>query len=349
MSTCLNHPSYPATATCVTCGNPYCGSCLVQFLGGHSCGPCRDAALAQMQGRNALIFTPARRWKGSGFGTLCQLGLFFGFLILGLIGTLMVPHSLPWLQGIVFLIFFALAIAAPVLSINRLSLWGNQRLRQDVMEKVTGLGAGEAARDGTFVGISPCETPRQYDGDTDWDVGFLLIRPGWAAYYGDRVWFCLRPDQVSSVELVPPRPQPLAENRLMVRWYDATTNASGVISFASRDVRVRSEKRAAAEALRAQLEVWAAQPVLVATGNLPLPPATLRSGPTSVLAGNEPGGWALQLGIGIPMGVLAALGAVGLKKATGTEVPMPLVIGIVIVASAGIAQGILNRRKGGNA
>lgn len=47
---CINHPGIPATAACARCGQPYCDSCLVEFLGSRYCGPCRNLRLVETQG-----------------------------------------------------------------------------------------------------------------------------------------------------------------------------------------------------------------------------------------------------------------------------------------------------------
>lgn len=58
MSDCTNHPGVPATKTCARCGQPYCDSCLVEFLGARYCGPCRNLKLAEAQGYPPASQTP---------------------------------------------------------------------------------------------------------------------------------------------------------------------------------------------------------------------------------------------------------------------------------------------------
>jgi hypothetical protein len=56
---CASHPGTPAVRTCSGCGRPFCDACLVEFLGGQSCGACRDARLAMMQaGSVAAVAAP---------------------------------------------------------------------------------------------------------------------------------------------------------------------------------------------------------------------------------------------------------------------------------------------------
>lgn len=50
MPTCLNHPAQEAIGGCSSCGQPFCASCLVEFMGYWHCGRCRDYRMAQIQG-----------------------------------------------------------------------------------------------------------------------------------------------------------------------------------------------------------------------------------------------------------------------------------------------------------
>lgn len=48
MHPCRNHPHVPAQGVCSHCSHPYCGACLVDFLGQPHCGYCRDFRLGTM-------------------------------------------------------------------------------------------------------------------------------------------------------------------------------------------------------------------------------------------------------------------------------------------------------------
>lgn len=88
MMACPNHPTLPAAAPCAGCGAALCENCLVEFLGGRYCGPCRDARLAQMHAApppdvEQLLESTARKTAIPHKNELAQ-----GGLILSLLGLL---------------------------------------------------------------------------------------------------------------------------------------------------------------------------------------------------------------------------------------------------------------------
>lgn len=65
MAACVNHPWVETDATCANCARAFCESCLVEFMGGRYCGPCRDLKLADMQ-RPAGLSGESGRLAGTG-------------------------------------------------------------------------------------------------------------------------------------------------------------------------------------------------------------------------------------------------------------------------------------------
>ncbi|MBM3459821.1 MAG: hypothetical protein FJX77_14975, partial [Armatimonadetes bacterium] len=107
MPYCINHPATDTTQFCSQCGYPFCGSCLVDFLGQAHCGACRDRRLVSMQtpvsttapfqGTNQVDIS---RWIEGGWRIVSQdLGSWIGATLLCfLLGTLCFP-ILPMLMG----------------------------------------------------------------------------------------------------------------------------------------------------------------------------------------------------------------------------------------------------------
>lgn len=50
MAACVNHSWIETETVCGRCRQPFCNSCLVEFLGQCNCGPCRDIRLTEVQG-----------------------------------------------------------------------------------------------------------------------------------------------------------------------------------------------------------------------------------------------------------------------------------------------------------
>jgi hypothetical protein len=350
MSTCINHPGTEAHERCAGCGRPFCPSCLVDFLGHRSCGACRDYKLAQMQPGQpgqpgpSLVFSPQRRQKGSVLAGGIMLALILGPMLLGLLlMAWLAPGGRGAIAGVLALGGIVAGFGGALALAPRVALLGNDALRRDMAAKIAGSGVPQAAEEGLFVGISPGIEQRSYDGDTHWDVGFLLLQPGWLAYYGDQIRFALRPDQVERMEIDPPRiGGPLTESRLLLYWRAAEVGLDGVLSVAVRAHNTRRERRDALEDLRRRIEAWKLQPAPPAAVRTPLPPVSVPRGTPVPVAAAEPGLW---LAVGIPFAVVAAVGAAVLKRALGIDIPTMALIPFVIVASMGLAQAIHQHRQ----
>src|SRR5689334_4537760 len=79
MAQCLNHPTVETNAVCARCAQPYCDSCLVDFMGQRYCGPCRDYRLYEMQhpGGPGAVYSGTGtvdmgRWLGAGWNIISQ-------------------------------------------------------------------------------------------------------------------------------------------------------------------------------------------------------------------------------------------------------------------------------------
>jgi hypothetical protein len=49
VAACRTHPAIKALEACAGCRESFCDACLVEFLGLRYCGPCRNAALVELQ------------------------------------------------------------------------------------------------------------------------------------------------------------------------------------------------------------------------------------------------------------------------------------------------------------
>jgi hypothetical protein len=86
LANCINHPWIETAQACANCGQPFCDSCLVEFLGQRYCGPCRDQRLAQMQGPQVAATAPFAgtgtvdmgRWLNAGWELIRNDLLTFG-------------------------------------------------------------------------------------------------------------------------------------------------------------------------------------------------------------------------------------------------------------------------------
>jgi hypothetical protein len=322
----------------------------VDLLGQPYCAGCRQRRVAQMQGGHKRVYSSNRRQLTMAVIAIVFLALFLGPLLLALILLAFIPKTMGWLQAVVALGGFATGVGACMLANQWLFLFGNSGVRRDLGEKLATNGVAEAWR-GLFVGLSPGAERKQWDGESDWDVGFLVFQPGWLTYYGDQLWFYLRPEQVERVEIDPPKKSGLKEPRLNLTWRDAATGLTGVLSISVRDLRNRWGQRPAQEALVQQIEAWRAQPVSVAVApNQPLPPV-MAPGATDLpgFASGEPGAFGRSLLIAIPVAILGGGGIALLGKAMGARIPIygviPILIGVTFALSAAWEKRLKEKKK----
>jgi hypothetical protein len=201
---CANHPAVEAMGHCGRCGRPICAGCTVELLGQRLCAPCRDWRVAELQGYTARVFGPGRRHAQSLRALAIFLPAFFAPLLIGLALVSWAPiRQTGLLAACIALGSLGASIGLSAFLAPRLALPGNDRLREDVRRKLLATGVPDSALGGPFVGVSPGEERCSFDGDSNWDVGFLSLEPGWLAYYGDQVRFALRPHQLESVAVDP--------------------------------------------------------------------------------------------------------------------------------------------------
>lgn len=244
-------------------------------------GSSREQWLVEAPPPGKPVFSHTRR-----IGTrLLMFPVFFAALICPmLLGLLLMFCLVPAGTGpVAAAIFFASFAAVVVVCLRlpqRFLLFGNGGLRRYVGEKLARAGAEEAVRSGEWVGLAVGEEPCMYDGDTDWDVGFLVLRPGTLLYCGDRARFALRADQVTRLTLTDPLPPLEEEVRLQIDWCDTASVEKGVLTLTIRRFRNWGEARQKVEAFLTELERWQRQgvPLQQPPLSLPLPPVAVSGG-----------------------------------------------------------------------
>ena len=97
--------------------------------------------------------------------------------------------------GVLFTIACFLGIS------NFLPLKGNRKLADRLREKVEKEGAPTEIREGIFVSLAPDSSPRMYEGNWGWDVGFATISNDSLHYWGEEARFTLHRDQITSLSL----------------------------------------------------------------------------------------------------------------------------------------------------
>jgi hypothetical protein len=347
VAACVNHPEVEAAAACSRCGRPLCSGCVVELLGQPLCAACRDWRVAELQGHTARVYTPARRRRTGGIVAIVFLvGLLLPPALLFLALRLLDLHLAPAVTGLLAVAAITAGVAVVGALSPRLALWGNNALRRDMTRKLAATGVPPEALGGAFVGISPGEERRSYDGEAHWDVGFLYLQPGWLAYYGDQVRFALRPHQLEQVEIDPPERFTAAiESRLLLRWQEPGADVGGTLALGAREWRTRREARQRLEALKEQLAGWQAAPSPEVAVPPPLPPVQVKGGTAMPAHLSEPAAMRRWFGIAVLLTLFAVATDVGLQRGLGIRIPVSVWVILVITLSNALAHLVERFRK----
>ena len=168
-----------------------------------------------------------------------------------------------------------LGILLPLAIHNHLALLGNRALRRNVTAKLT--APGHSPEGMAFIGFSPGESLRVWEGETDRDVGFLETAEAALVYQGDTFAWALRREDIDAVELLD---MPGAPQRVAVSWH-TPGQPPRTFTVGSREASTLRASNRATLALFEVLEKWYAE-----SGELGEVP-TLGPPPTSV-AGSLP-------------------------------------------------------------
>lgn len=170
-----------------------------------------------------------------------------GLLVLEALGDN--PHG-P-LAGGVAAASFILGGFLPWLAQNYMGLAGNSTLRKRLRDRLLADETCDPSG-ADFVGFAPGERLRVWQGDTDRDVGFLLMNPDALVYYGDEFEWTLPRESIDHIDLAPTEP---GMRRILIRWH-APREAGRTLSLESRDAPCLSRARTATLGLHHRLRAW---------------------------------------------------------------------------------------------
>jgi Zn-dependent protease with chaperone function len=160
------------------------------------------------------------------------------------------------------------------------------KLVASLKAKFSNEGVLADAWDGVFVGFSPAAAPRNYEQNSNWDLGCLFIRSDRLCYWGEETKFALRPDQITAITLAPGMPGLLPPWRIYLAWKDEELGTTGVFNIGcingASTLRLRKQSSRLAERLKSW---WKTAP---SVRPLPGPLATLRSPQIGAVTGAVP-------------------------------------------------------------
>jgi Zn-dependent protease with chaperone function len=142
---------------------------------------------------------------------------------------------------------------------NRIVYWGYQSVCRRLKMKLDKRGLGEAARNGSLVGLAPAAESRKYEGYSFWDMGVLWLTKEKLYYIGEQCEFALEREQVCEVYSCDTAPEWVTEKSLYIRWKDLPEGPAKTLHFvATGEVAVTRAKRAIDE-LQTRVQAWIQQ------------------------------------------------------------------------------------------
>jgi Zn-dependent protease with chaperone function len=170
-------------------------------------------------------------------------------VILAWLVTWFPPAGYLWLPyGAAALLYFLGVALIPHWASVRLKMG----LRQKIAERLFGLNHPQA---GIFIGLSPGEEMRLFEGSFDWDLGFLFIEKDRLCYIGEQTRFALERNQVLRVKVGPSAPRWMHLPRICLEWADSAAQKAGTLSLAPVGKEFFGNRRQIFDLLEA-LEQW---------------------------------------------------------------------------------------------
>jgi Zn-dependent protease with chaperone function len=162
---------------------------------------------------------------------------------------------------------FAAAIPATLIAFLVFSNYASRLTRRGTVDslkkKLESQGVQTTAWSGVFVGLSPAATPRIYEGNANWDIGYLFFRSDRLCYYGEEAKFALRQNQITAIKLGDGMPALLPTKRIYIAWKDEERAACGVFNIACGKAGSTLHANTLTKDLAQRLQAWWKTPPIV--------------------------------------------------------------------------------------
>jgi hypothetical protein len=163
-------------------------------------------------------------------------------------------------QRLLYLAGFAAAALAYLAVCNYIPVRKLRSLIPQLKAKVQTEGVQADAWNAVTVGLTPGAMPRTYEGQSQWDLGFLFVRSDCICYWGEEAHFALRRDQITAIKLGPSTPNLLGLARVYIAWRDTERSTCGVFSIACASAETLLTLSEQTKKLFSQLLRWHATP-----------------------------------------------------------------------------------------
>ena len=191
-----------------------------------------------------------------------SLSLKLSFALVGLLAfipslfcltAIHIPSPFKW-------VIFAFALPATLLAFLLLANYSPRltrgKLQPALNTKLAAEGIQAESWSGVYVGFSPTAAPRLYEGNSNWDIGYLFLRSDRICYCGEETKFTLRQDQITAIKHAEGLPGLLAPNRIYIAWTDSERGTCGVFNISSGKVDSVLHARKLNVDLAHRLQAW---------------------------------------------------------------------------------------------
>jgi Zn-dependent protease with chaperone function len=157
---------------------------------------------------------------------------------------------------IAYFLGLALTLGAGLAVTNFLPFRGLPKLEQLLGAKLEKEGVRPQIVGGQFVSLAPDSSPRIYEGNWAWDVGFLSFSPDRLFYRGEEARFSLKRGVIVRISLGPGPTSWFHTPTAYIFWRDASANREGVFNVRPLNVRSMRQMGRATRALVSDLARW---------------------------------------------------------------------------------------------
>jgi hypothetical protein len=160
-------------------------------------------------------------------------------------------------------LYFALIFWAAEKSRRRLPAHLRAKLLQRVSAKT-----GEISPDAYFVGLSPGEGDRLYEGGDAWDMGYLSLDNERIVYRGEQTSFALSRKELKEINVGPGLPGIRQPPRLYVKW-EVANNSAGTFTLSCPGARSSKRESRELALLARNIGEWQSKPAgaVIGQGN----------------------------------------------------------------------------------
>ncbi len=136
------------------------------------------------------------------------------------------------------------------------ALWGRSALKRKILERLESQGWAPREWGASFVGLSPGSSPRLYESNFSWDLGFIILSGDTLCYLGEETRFSLRRGQIIDIDLGPGFPSWWPTQRIYISWKDERSGATASVNLGPYDSASARKLYAATSALARRLQAW---------------------------------------------------------------------------------------------